>query len=80
MRNGTDGAVIPKSPNFQLGSAVAVAVRSLPSRLAVTSKVTSFVLPLIVMFPVSVNVNVPLVASGTVSPLVFVGTNSAVGN
>jgi hypothetical protein len=33
-----------------------------------------------VMLPASVNVNVPLVASGIVSPLVFVGTNSAVGN
>src|SRR6266568_5837768 len=79
-RNGTDGAVIPKSPNFQLGFAVAVAPRSLPSRFAVTSNVTSLVLPLIVMFPVSVNVNVPLVASGSARPLVFVGTKFAVGN
>ena len=79
-RSGTDGAVIPKSPNFQLGFAVAVAVRAPPSRFAVTSNVTSWVLPLIVMLPVRVNVKVPLVASGTVSPLVFVGTNSALGN
>src|SRR5438309_614133 len=33
-----------------------------------------------VMFPVRLNVNVPLVASGSARPVVFVGTNSAVGN
>src|SRR5256712_8675948 len=79
-RSGTDGAFIPKSPTFQLGFAVAVAVRSLPSRLATTSKVTSFVFPRMVMLPVSVNVKLPLVASGTGNPLTFVGTNSALGN
>src|SRR5213594_4042312 len=79
-RNGTDGAVIPKSPNFQLGFAVAVAVRSLPSRLATTSNVTSLVLPRMVMLQVSVNVKLPFVASGRESPLTFVGTNSALGN
>src|SRR6267143_4473206 len=79
-RNGTDGAVMPKSPNFQLGFAVAVAVRSLPSRLATTSKMTSLVVPRMVMLPVSVKVKLPLVASGRESPLTFVGTNSALGN
>src|SRR2546425_5491640 len=79
-RNGTDGAVMPKSPNFQLGFAVTVAVRSLPSRLATTSNVTSLVFPRMVMLPVSVNVNVPVVARGSESPLTLVGTNSALGN
>ena len=48
-RNGTDGADIPKSANFQVGAAVVVAVSSFPLRLADTSNVTSFVLPWIVI-------------------------------
>ncbi len=36
-RNGTDGAVMPKSENFQVGLAVAVAVSSFPLRCATTS-------------------------------------------
>src|SRR6185503_13186546 len=72
------GGVMPKSPNFTDGLSVAVALSSLPVRVATTSKVTSFVLPLMVRFPVSLNVNSP--DAGSVRPLVFVGTSVAVGN
>src|SRR5205823_10587114 len=79
-RKGTDGARSPKSSNFQVGFAVAVAVRVAPSRLAVTSNVTSFVVPRMVMLPVSVKVKLPLAGSGKVRPVTLVGTNSAFGN
>ena len=79
-RNGTEGARIPKSANFDVGFAVAVAVSVAPSRFAVTSKVTSFVTPCNVSLPASVNVKVPLAGSGSVRPVAFVGTSVAVGN
>src|SRR4051812_25897802 len=75
----TRGTVMPKSANFHDGSAVAVAVSFAPSRFAVTVKLTSFVLPCTVIFPAMVNLNSPDNASGSVAPVAFSGTNSAVG-
>src|SRR6266542_1405461 len=49
------GTVMPKSPNFQLGFAVAVAMSFEPLRVAFTSNVTDFVTPCRVRSPVSMN-------------------------
>ena len=73
------GTLMPKSPNFQDGSAVAVAVSFDPSRVALTFRVTSFVLPCTVIFPAIANFMSADSDSGSVAPLSFSGTNSAVG-
>src|SRR6266542_4101019 len=72
------GTVMPKSPNFQLGFAVAVAMSFEPLRVAFTSNVTDFVTPCRVRSPVSMNAKSPEGASGSARPETFLGASSAI--